>query len=346
MSLIVLTGALLGLIYSAFSDGFGVLYPHVNTFIIGILVGALISYLEFYVFPIKGRRLKFMSLVLIRTVLYIGSISSIVFFVLLFSRMIRLDMGFSEVLVSEDFKRYIFKEDFKVAIAYTVAFAFIINFSILMIRKMGKDIMWGIVTGKYYQPSEVERILMFLSVRYSDQIVKKIGRLHFHKFLEDFFYDITNPILEHRGSIFEYVDDLVVVSWKPIEGIQNANCIRTFYNSKKKIKENSEHYYTTYGFVPKLIAGYHIGKVVCGELGEIKGTIVFFGDVMNTTSRIKEKCEVLEKDLLISAELNERLTLPKIYYAYSCGEMSLKGKQNDLELYYIKEESTVNLEAI
>nr|WP_262923135.1 adenylate/guanylate cyclase domain-containing protein [Arenibacter sp. N53] len=187
---------------------------------------------------------------------------------------------------------------------------------------------------------------MFLSVRYSDQIVKKIGRLHFHRFLEDFFYDITKPILEHKGTIYEYVDDLVVVSWKPNEGIQNANCIRTFYNSKNKIKENSEHYYTTYGFVPKLIAGYHIGKVVRGELGEIKGTIVFFGDVMNTTSRIKEKCEDLEKDLLISADLNDRLTLPKIYYSTSCGEIGLKGKQKDLELYYINEESIINLEVV
>jgi adenylate cyclase len=338
-------GALLGLIYSAFSDGFGVLYPHVNTFIIGILVGALISYLEFYVFPEKGRSLKFMSLLLIRTVLYIGSISLIVFFVLLISRMIRLDMSFSQVLVSEDFKRYIFEEDFKVAIIYTVAFAFIINFSILMIRKMGKDVMWGIVTGKYYQPSEVERIFMFLSVRYSDQIVKKIGHLHFHKFLADFFYDITIPILEHRGTIYEYVDDLVVVSWKPPDGLQNANCIRTFYTAKEKVKESSERYYTNYGFVPKLIAGYHIGKVVRGELGEIKGSIVFFGDVMNTTSRIKEQCEVLEKDLLISAELKYRLTLPKIYCSGSCGEISLKGKQKDLELYYIKNETIANLES-
>lgn len=260
--------------------------------------------------------------------------------------MIRLNMDFSEVLFSEDFKRYLFKEDFKVAIAYTLALAFIINFSILMIRKMGKDVMWGIMTGKYYQPSEVERIFMFLSVSYSDQIVKKIGRLHFHKFLEDFFYDITRPILEHRGTIYEYVEDLVVVSWKPTEGLQNANCIRTFYNSKRRIKENREHYFTTYGFVPKLIAGYHIGEVVRGELGEIKGAIVFFGDVMNTTSRIKEKCEVLEKDLLISADLNNRLKLPNIFYSGSCGEIDLKGKQNALELYYINEESIVNLEAI
>jgi adenylate cyclase len=187
---------------------------------------------------------------------------------------------------------------------------------------------------------------MFLSVRYSDQIVKKIGRLHFHKFLKDLFYDFTVPILEHKGTIYEYVDDLVVVSWKPNEGLNNANCIRAFYNSKKIIKENREHYYVTYGFVPRLIAGYHIGKVVHGELGEIKGAIVFFGDVMNTTSRIKDQCEVLEEDLLISARLNDRLILPMIYHSGSCGEIRLKGKQHDLELFSIKEEPIVNLEVI
>lgn len=340
---IILVGAGLGLIYSSLSDGFGNLYPHVNTVIIGVLVGTLISYLEFYIFPKRSRKLKFISIVLIRSALYVVFITPIVFFVLLISRMIRLDMSFKEVLSSNEFQYYLFNEDFKVAVVYTIAFAFIINFSILMSRKIGRGVMWDIITGRHYKPSEIERIFMFLSVRYSDQIVKKIGRLNFHKFLTDFFHDITGPILEHRGTIYEYVEDLIVVSWKPQYGVLDANCIRTFFEAKKRIKENSEHYYTTYGFVPKIFAGYHIGKVVLGELGEIKSPVVYFGDVMNTTARIKGQCELLGNDLIISARLKYRLNIPKIYKSSSCGHINLKGKKESMELFVIQEEALSNI---
>ncbi|MEK6154673.1 adenylate/guanylate cyclase domain-containing protein [Flavobacteriaceae bacterium 3-367] len=343
---IILVGAILGFVYSSFSDGYQVLYPHINTIIIGILVGGLISYLEFYVFTKRGRRLKFLYLVGIRTALYIAFITVIVFLVLLVSRMIRQDMGFKEVLVSEEFQYYIFQQDFNVAIVYTVVFAFIINFSILMSRKIGKDVMWGMITGKYYKPKEIERVFMFLSVRHSDQIANKVLGLDFHRFIKDFFHDITEPILEHRGSIYEYVDDLVVVSWTPREGVPNANCIRTFYEAKKRIWENREHYYHTYGFVPKLAAGYHIGNVIQGELGEIKSPVVYFGDVMNTTSRIQGQCELLEQELILSAHLKNRLGLPPIYEPASCGEIKLKGKKEPMELYVIKEKPLTDLYAL
>jgi len=321
---IILLGAIFGLIYSSLSDGFSVLYPHVNSFIIGVLGGALISFLEFYVFVKRGRKLKFMTIVLLRTSLYVVFVSLIVFFVLVISRMNRFHMGFNEVLASDEFRHYIIEEDFNIVIVYSIVFAFIINFTMLMNRKMGRGVILGFITGKHYYPIEIERIFMFLSIRYSDQIVKKIGRLNFHKFLKDFFFDITDPILKHKGIIYEYVEDEVVVSWRPKEGVIDANCIRTFYEAKKRIKENREHYYNKYGFVPQFVAGYHIGNVVQGELGEVKSTFAFFGDVMNTTARIKEQCEILDNELTVSAHVKYRLELPKIYKFSSCGEINLK----------------------
>ncbi len=334
---IILIGALLGLIYSSFSDGFHVLYPHINTFIIGILVGCLISYLEFYVFPKRGRRIKFIQLVIVRSFIYILLITIIVFIVLLVSRMIRLNMGFSEVLASDEFRFYLFEEDFGVAIIYTVAFAFIINFSLLMINKIGRETMWDIITGKHFKPDEVERIFMFMSIRNSDQIIHKVGRLKYHMFLADFIHDITMPILDRKGAIYEYVEDTIVISWTPKNGIYDANCIRAFFECKKGIAEGHEYYYIKYGFIPKFIAGYHIGSVVRGEIGEIKSPLVFFGDVMNTTSRIMDQCKIIGRDLLVSAHLRYRLKLPEIFQFKSCGNIRLKGKRDELELFEISE---------
>jgi adenylate cyclase len=334
---IVVSGALLGLIYSSFSDGFGVLYPHINTVIIGILVGGLLSYLEFYFFPEKSRNFKFISLVLLRSGIYILLITIIVFSVLMVSRMIRLKMGFSEVLASADFQYYLIHKDFKVAVVYTVAFAFIINFSLLMSRKIGRATMWDIISGKHYKPTSVETIFMFLSIRHSDRIIHKIGRLKYHQFLADFFHDITQPILAYHGAIYEYVEDNIVVSWKPKNGCKNSNCIRTYFQCKKRIREKREYYYTEYSFVPEFVAGYHVGSVVRGELGEIKSPLVYFGDVMNTTSRIKDHSLALGNDLELSAHLRYRLDIPDIFHIESCGNINLKGKRNGMELFIISE---------
>ncbi len=334
---IILIGALLGLLYSSFSDGFDVLYPHVNTIIIGVLVGSMISYLEFYFFPDRDRQLKFIALVIVRSAIYIVAITLIVFTVLLVSRMIRLNRSLSEVMYSDEFQFYLFEQDFKAAIVYTVAFAFLINFSLLMSRKIGRNTMWDIITGKHYHPAEIERIFMFLSISNSDLVIHKIGRLKYHQFLSDFFHDITHPILKYTGAIYEYVEDTIVVSWKPKSGVQNANCIRAYFECKNSIREKREYYYTRYGFVPKFIAGFHIGSVVRGELGEIKSPLVYFGDVMNTTSRIKDQCDVLGHDLIISAHLRYRLTIPELLQLNSCGKINLKGKREGLELFEISE---------
>lgn len=339
----MLISALLGLIYSSIIDGFGVLYPHINTALIGILGGGLISYLEFYFFSTYGKRLKFISIVAIRMLVYVIFFSLIIFSVLLISRVIRLEMSFQEVMNSEEFQHYLLEEDFSVGLIYAIVFVFIINFNMLISRKMGKGVLLGIITGKNYQPHEIELIFMFLNIRYSDQIVEKIGRLKFHEFLRDFFYDITEPILDHKGVIHEYVEDQLVVSWEPEEGLDNANCVRTFYDAQKKIKDKSEYYFTNYGFVPQFIAGFHIGDVIKGELGDVKSTISFFGDVMNTTSRIQGQCKVLDKEIVLSVYLEDRLELPRIYNAVPCGQINLKGKREPMELFSIQEKSLADL---
>ena len=343
---ILFIGAILGLIFSSLSDGFDVLYPHVNSVICGMLVGLLIAYLEFFVFNKKSRRLQFMTIVAIRTGLYFILITAILFTVFLLSRVIRFKMGIGDVWASEEFQRFLWKEEFKVSIIYTVTLAFIINFTMLINRKMGQGVMLGFITGKYFHPKKIDRIFMFLSIQYSDQIIKNIGRLSFHKFLNDFFFDIAEPIIEHKGIIYEYVEDEIVVYWIPKDGEQNVNCLRTFFDAKKIIKEKSEKYYTKYGFVPQFDAGFHYGNVIQGEMGEIKSDVVFFGDVLNTASRIKNQCEPLDCDLIVSAQVKYRMDLPQIYKAETCGQIQLKGKKESLELFAIKEQDLTDISGI
>jgi adenylate cyclase len=338
---IISIGIFLGLFYAFLSDGLGNIFPYVNTAIIGLLVGLLISYIELYIFTLdEFRKLKFMPIVLIRTGLYVILITFIIFFELVIARMIKYDLSFHGVWISEEFQTYMFEKDFLIAIIYTIAIAFCINFTLQISRKMGQGVLWGVVTGRYYDPVQQERIFMFINIKYSSQIVKKLGPLNFHKLLNDFIFDITEPILAYQGVIYQYVEDVLVVSWNTKQGLLNGNCIRAFFDAKQRIWKMREKYYLKYDLVPQFQAAYHCGSVIQGEIGTEKSEITFMGDVMNTTSRILTQCEVMNTELLVSAQLMNRLVLPVIYVSESCGEVKLKGKRKLLGMFTVKEIDT------
>ena len=333
----ILAGVVLGPVFTVFSDGFTSPVPYINAVVIGFSVALLVAILELYVFTGGMRKLKFITVLALRTGLYLVLITIIIFMITVLSRAIRYDVSFAEVLQSEEFQHFVYKGHFSTIIVYTLAIAFTVNFTRQMSRKMGQGVLLSFITGKYYRPVQEERIFMFMRIRHSDRIMQKLGHLKSYKFLNDFIYDITEPVLVHRGEIYQYVDDEIVVSWDMKHGLKNAQCIRTFFEAKRTIYENREHYYNQYGLVPQLQAGFHCGRVVIGEIGDIKSEIAFYGDIMNTTSRVLAQCNVLNHEILIAAHLMYRLHLPVIYESEACGHIQLKGKEKPLELHTVKE---------
>jgi hypothetical protein len=58
---------------------------------------------------------------------------------------------------------------------------------------------------------------------------------------------------------------------------------------------------------------------------------------MNTTSRILGQSEGLNKFVLVSGPLMEKLSLPIVFNSESCEKIILKGKREAIELFCIEE---------
>ena len=84
--------------------------------------------------------------------------------------------------------------------------------------------------------------------------------------------------------------------------------------------------------MPEYKAGVHVGEVMTAEIGDLKRGLVFNGDVLNTGARIQGECARLKRRLVSSADLFERLTLPKGWTAEEMGAVTLRGKSEPLEL--------------
>jgi adenylate cyclase len=198
--------------------------------------------------------------------------------------------------------------------------------------KFGYGTLGSILCGKYNTPKEEKRIFMFLDLNSSTAIAEQLGNEKYHELLKDFFADITHPILNNKGEIYQYVGDEVVIAWKQEEGTANSQCIRCFYDIKHCIESNQAKYLRQYGLIPTFKAGIHCGKVVAGEVGILKRDITYSGDVLNTTSRILGMCHTFNTDLIASLDLVAELGLSNQYAAQSLGAIKLRGKEKELML--------------
>lgn len=205
-----------------------------------------------------------------------------------------------------------------------------------VISKFGYRNFGEIISGKYHTPKEEKRIFMFLDLNSSTSIAESLGNEKYHQFIRDFFADITNPILNNQGSIYQYVGDEVVIQWQYKEGMAGENCIQCFYDIKACIESNSRKYLQRYGYVPSFKAGIHSGTVIAGEIGIMKRDLTYSGDVLNTASRIQGMCREFQAELIASSDLLRDINLSTKYTAETLGVMKLRGKEREVTLNTLK----------
>lgn len=313
------------------------LQPLRNGALIGFLIGFTSSLFEVSLFEKDFQKIRFLYLLLIRSAFYLIIISLSVMFVAAAEQSRLKGIGIEEVIYTDGYTNFIFSGDFFKIIVFAVIVSIIVNFMRQLNRLMGQNVFVNYLLGKYHQPKEEERIVMFLDLKSSTSIAEKLGHIKYHHFISEVFYDVTFPIIESRGKILQYVGDEIVITWKMNEAYREKNCIKCFCDISKRLEELRNKYLDKYGFYPKFKAGVHGGKIIIGEIGLVKKELVYHGDVMNTTSRILGECNQLKKELLISDDVVHNLKFPEYLKAETIGKFRLKGKEEEVELFSICE---------
>jgi adenylate cyclase len=237
---------------------------------------------------------------------------------------------------------------------WTYAWAFLSNYAFLSVgvymasvivvcqfytevsENIGQGVLNNFFTGKYHTPTEEERVFMFLDMRSSSSIAENLGHVKYFEMLKEYYSDFSEPIVDHAGEIYQYVGDEVVVSWTMTDGLRHNNCIQCFFALKNAIVRQASKYKEKFGLLPGFKAGFHVGKVTTGEIGDIKKEIIFTGDVLNTTSRIQGLCNAFNVDILISGDLVNKLSPQSQFQMDSLGIKELRGKDEKIELFTVR----------
>jgi adenylate cyclase len=78
-----------------------------------------------------------------------------------------------------------------------------------------------------------------------------------------------------------------------------------------------------------------MGTVTVGQVGISKKELVMSGNTINTASRIRSACTDLNQKFLVSKDIIDILEM-KDWQSESMGEVDLKGKNENLELFALK----------
>ena len=303
----------------------------------GFLVFALISSFEVFIFRPRYRKLKFSVILISRLVFYTAAVSFSVLFVWVLNEARVNDVGFFAVIKSGQITEFVLRDAFLRILIFAVVVSALVIYISQMNYLLGQNVLVRYLSGKYHKPVEEERFFMFLDLTSSTTIAERIAPIEYHKFMNNYFLDVNDPIVESKGEIFQYAGDQVVVTWTKKSGIKKANCIRCFFKVKNKLEALEESYIEKYSIVPRIKAGLHFGTVIVGEVGDSRKEIVYHGDVINTASRIQEECNALNRSFLVSKEVLDVLDIPDKYENELLGRFLLKGKEQEVEIYSIDE---------
>ena len=327
-----LSGLLLGAGYALMDLGWQIQIILVCS-AIGFTIGIGTAWLDRWLFYTRLRRQAFPVVLLVRTLAYLILISATLTLFLGLNTAIATQSSLLDLLDSSLLQGWITQGNFLFLVVYIFLLLLALQFMTLISRLLGPNVLINYLLGRYHQPKEEERIFMFMDLRSSTTIAERLGHLQWHYFLNDFFYDIAKPVHNTHGEIYQYVGDEVVISWKIKSGIHRNNCIRCFFGIWNRMAKRRERYIKKYGYEPIFKAGYHVGKVIVGEIGDYKRDIVFHGDTVNTASRIQAECNHYNRRLLMSHTLLDRLDLKKEYTSESITKIKLRGKEEELTLH-------------
>ncbi len=199
---------------------------------------------------------------------------------------------------------------------------------------MGRRMFLGFLLGRYERPKAEERIVLTMDLVGSTALAERLGDLTYFRFLNSTYSLMTDAVLRNEADIHKYVGDEVIFTWPMRKGVRYENCMDLYFDIVARIKLHENDMKREFGAVPQYRAAVHGGRVISAQVGHIKRVIDLSGDVMNSVSRMLGLAKTMKADILVSAELLERM--PTAVDRFTIGPqhtVPVKGKRREVRVH-------------
>lgn len=302
------------------------------------LTGFFIGSLEIMYFNKRFRYMSFSKKILFKSVLYLVIILLFLLFLVTTAYSVQPGAGIFNSQVWHIVGAFFFSYNLLSVLIYITCILVVTQFYVEISESVSLSVLQNFFTGKYHQPIQEERIFMFLDMKSSTTIAENMGHVRYFEMLKEYYADLSEPVVEYYGEVYQYAGDEIIISWTLENGLQNSHCVLCFFAMKAALQRQAGKYREKFGLLPEFKAGFHLGMVTTGEIGVIRKEIVFTGDVLNTTARIQGLCNTYNVDNLLSGDLLTQLRLPEQFKIREFGENALRGKDGKIALFSLNVE--------
>ena len=201
-------------------------------------------------------------------------------------------------------------------------------------ENLGHRVVLNLLSGKYHHPQEENRIFLFLDLKSSTTIAEQLGHQRYFRFLQAYYDALSDAIIQHRGEVYQYIGDEIVITWPYEVGMQHNSCLQCFFAMHEDLNNKQVKFEEEYGVYPTFKGGMHAGSVTTGQIGALKKEVFYTGDVLNTASRIQSLCKEYGVDFIISANIKQGVSDNELQFTH-IGETHLRGKKQSVPLYSV-----------
>jgi adenylate cyclase len=295
---------------------------HVQHVVTGVMFGVILSVVNRLAERSWLRNRSFGLLVLVRSTLYLAGLGLVAGAVVLFF-LATPSFSFDSLL---NLLRA-FSPRHLISIGIWLALVVIgVNFLQEISRLVGQGHLWRLLRGYYRLPRDEERVFLFMDLKASTTTAERLGHRKYSEFIQECFQDLTMVVLKHGGTIYQYVGDEVVMTWPAVRAESLIHSVQAFFAYERVLAEKGASYRDRFGVAPVFRGGIDVGSVMVTEVGEMKRSIAYHGDPLNTASRLLDLCKERGGRLLVSAGVGEAVAGDPTVQASWQDEVMMKGK--------------------
>jgi adenylate cyclase len=210
--------------------------------------------------------------------------------------------------------------------SFSVAMAVVANVAFTMGSLLGFRTVGRLATGRYVRPRRELRAFLLVDMKNSTGIAERLGPVRFHELLNDFFRDVAEAALECGAEIHKYVGDEVILTWPSARATLNDDVLACPFVVHDFITASSAQYRRRFGVVPEFRAAMHCGEIVAGQIGDVRAEIAYVGDTLNVAARLLDAAKEVGRDVLTSADLLAKTTLPSGVLAETLPTLTVRGR--------------------
>jgi len=215
---------------------------------------------------------------------------------------------------------------------YSAVVAVVMNLGFGIANIIGPRTLLNFITGRYHYPVEENRFVLFVDIAGSTGLAERLGGLGIHRFLDRTFRLMTLAVVDTHGEVHDYVGDEIIVTWPEELGAVECRPLRCFMAMRGALAEAAGQFEREFGAAPTIRGSLHFGKVIIGEIGDVKRAIVFNGDVMNTAARLEEASRQVDGGFIASRPAMERFNSAPPFALRDLGQLPIRGRADGIDV--------------